>query len=446
MTHLARHRRLWGALALCAVGALARAQAPPSGESEPAVPVPPEATLPGPPVPTGPVPEPSGWRRWLNPSTAPFIPVPEIATDPNGGTTVGLLPVWLRTNEQHQIDRIFAPDVLHNSYFGWGMHARLYMYPSEDVQWSAVVGVKQRVEHELDVEYQWGRLRNNRWSFAGSLISDRDGSPRYYGIGNDTPQSAETNYTAQQQVARGLIGFNLSHTWQFAYLVRLRWMDVLPGTLPKIDSIEERFGDSVLGNDREFLHRLALIHDTRDNLTVSSSGAQYITYVGAASREFFFNDAMYREAGFDGRLFWRLSPDTILATHLSLHYLFNDHSPPFWTLSTLGGQASDVGGQQPLRGFGAGRYTDRDAFSTTVELRHRVFGFNALSTRVDIEMSPFLDLGRVFANSDTFPVSGLHTVGGIGFRAIARPFVVGYVDIGYGSEGTAIFTGINYPF
>jgi hypothetical protein len=43
-------------------------------------------------------------------------------------------------------------------------------------------------------------------------------------------------------------------------------------------------------------------------------------------------------------------------------------------------------------------------------------------------------------------VSDLHTVGGIGIRGIAAPFIVGYVDIGYGSEGAAIFSGINYPF
>jgi hypothetical protein len=43
-------------------------------------------------------------------------------------------------------------------------------------------------------------------------------------------------------------------------------------------------------------------------------------------------------------------------------------------------------------------------------------------------------------------LSGLHPVGGVGFRGIATPFVVGYVDIGYGSEGVAFFSGVNYPF
>jgi hypothetical protein len=40
----------------------------------------------------------------------------------------------------------------------------------------------------------------------------------------------------------------------------------------------------------------------------------------------------------------------------------------------------------------------------------------------------------------------LHKVVGIGVRGIARPSVVGYVDVGYGTEGIAVFTGINYPF
>ncbi len=82
----------------------------------------------------------------------------------------------------------------------------------------------------------------------------------------------------------------------------------------------------------------------------------------------------------------------------------------------------------------------------TVELRHKLLSFDALSTHVDIEVTPFVDAGRVFGRSGTVPFTQLHAVGGIGFRGIARPFVVGYVDVGHGSEGSAVFTGIGYPF
>jgi hemolysin activation/secretion protein len=99
-----------------------------------------------------------------------------------------------------------------------------------------------------------------------------------------------------------------------------------------------------------------------------------------------------------------------------------------------------------LRGYGEGRFYDRDSFSTSAELRRTVFSFDAVSTRVDVELAPFVDLGRVFSRASTLPFEQLHHVFGVGFRGIARPFVVGKVDVGYGSEGVAVFTGLNYPF
>jgi Omp85 superfamily domain len=443
-------RRLLLALLLSLLPWAVLAQLPPNpqpppqpGPLPPAVPLPPELTPP-PPAPT-PAPQPTGLARWLNPATAPFIPVPEVATDPNGGTTVGVLPVWLAANDQHEIDRIIAPDILHNSYFGFGMHARIYEYPSDDQQWSAVAGIKERVERELDLEYQIGRARRDRWSFTASVIADTDGTPRFYGIGNHTPEQAQTNYTARQYLLRVQAGWNISHIWQLTYTARAREVQVLAGTLPGIDSIQLLF-PGTLGTGKEFLHRLSLSYDTRDDLTVPRHGMQWIAYTGVATKEELFNDQLYKEAGVDGRGFWPVFARTVLAMHVAVRYLISDHNAPFWALSTLGGETAVLGGEQPLRGFGEGRFTDRNSYSATAELRHNLFSFNAGTTHVNIELAPFVDAGRVFVDTGTFPLSHIHTVGGIGFRGIAPPFVVGYVDVGYGSEGAAVFTGINYPF
>jgi outer membrane protein assembly factor BamA len=173
---------------------------------------------------------------------------------------------------------------------------------------------------------------------------------------------------------------------------------------------------------------------------------EWVAYGGVASRDGAFNDSLYSEAGTDGRIFWPIASQTVLATHMSLRYLPTAHGVPFWALSSIGGGESVIGGEQPLRGFGEGRFYDRDSFSTSVELRRKVFTFDSNSTLVDIELAPFIDVGRVFARTSTIPVEQLHKVLGLGFRGIARPFVVGYVDIGYGSEGAAVFTGLNYPF
>ncbi len=408
---------------------------------------------PGVKVPPGPIqipPPPAGtswWKKWLDPSTAPFLPVPLISVDPNSGTTVGLIPVWLRTDENNEITRIIAPDVLYNPYFGFGAHGRVYSYASTDEQYSLTAGVKERVEREADFEYQLGRLRNSRWSINTSLIFDRSGTPRFYGIGNNTRTSAQTDYTAEHELAQVQVGLNINPTWQVLYTARFQDLDVLPGTLNNIPSIQTRFPTvDGLHTNREMLNRLGLVYDTRDDIVVPSHGMKWELYTGAAGNSNLFSDSLYTEAGIDGRIFWPMSPDYVLAGHTSLHYLLGSRPVPFWELSNLGGGESDIGGAQQLRSFGTGRYYDRDVFATSVELRHKVYTFNAVTTALDIEVAPFIDVGRVFSQASTSPVDHMHQAYGVGFRGIARPFVVGYVDIGVGSDGAAVFTGLNYPF
>ncbi len=278
-------------------------------------PVPPQppapAGQPGPPAPgdaAGPPLKPKPWytpiTRWFDPSTAPFIPVPEIAVDPDAGTTLGVIPTILVTDENHDIRKIIAPDLIYNPYFGWGIHGRIYSYDSQDEQWSIVTGIKERVEREFDGEYQIGRTRQDRWSFNGSLIYEVDGTPRFYGIGNESPAINQTDYTAQYEVLQGQLGYNINHMWQIQYTARFQNVDVLPGTLEKIASIQTRFS-KVLGegDNREFLNRLSVIYDTRDDIIIPTKGEQFVAYGGIAARNGAFNDSLYTEAGFDGRAF-----------------------------------------------------------------------------------------------------------------------------------------------
>ena len=414
-----------------------------------------QAPPPGPmpaPSPTAPSTTPKTtaphWiSRWFDPDTAPFIPVPEIGVDPNSGVTLGLIPTWLHSNDDHEIDRIIAPDILYNPNFGIGAHGRIYGYSSADEQWSVVGGIKERVERDFDAEYQVGRSRQEAWSFNTSVIFDRSGVPRFYGIGNDTLKSAQTNYTDQQEVVQVQAGRNLTHEWQLLYTGRFTNVDVLPGTLSGVPTIQSRFDHVVgLGTNQQLLNRLSIVYDTRDDLTIPTRGVQLVAYGGLASRTGLLDDSMYSETGGDGRAFWPVAPDTVLVGHLAIRYLPTSHAVPFWALSDIGGDTSVVGGEQPLRGFGEGRFYDRDSFSSSVEFRRKVLSFEAATTSIDVELTPFIDVGRVYARTSTDPLSDLHRVYGVGFRGIAKPFVVGYVDIGYGTEGVAAFTGLNYPF
>ena len=385
--------------------------------------------------------------RWFDPTQAPFIPVPEIAVDPDAGTTLGIIPTVLINDRNGDIREIIAPDLTHNPYFGWGVHGRIFSFDSDDEQWSLVAGIRERVEREFDGEYQVGRTRQDLWSFNSSVLYGVDGTPRFYGVGNESPAIQQTDYTAQYETVQEQVGFNLNHAWQIQYTAKFQNTDVLPGTLAKIASIQTRFSKLLgEGDNRMVLNRLALVYDSRDDLIIPTRGAEVVTYGGMASREGIFNGSLYREAGVDGRAFWPVADKTVIATHMSLRYLPTAHDVPFWALSSIGGSDTVFGGKQPLRGFGDGRFYDRDSFSSSVELRRNVVTFNAIATSVEIELAPFIDVGRVFDRSSTLPFEQLHRVYGMGFRGIARPFVVGFVDIGYGSEGAAVFTGLNYPF
>src|SRR5207248_7588908 len=141
---------------------------------------------------------------------------------------------------------------------------------------------------------------------------------------------------------------------------------------------------------------------------------------GGSDRHF-LSSISYSEVGLDARHVAPLDDRFTLAGHAALRYMPGSNPLPFWALSRLGGDRSDVGERQPLRGFGEGRFVDRNLFSGSLELRNRVFDIDLFSQELSIEAAPFIDAGRVFHDAGENPLRHLHVAGGIRFRAIARP-------------------------
>jgi surface antigen Omp85-like protein len=370
---------------------------------------------------------------------SPFIPIPEVATDPFGGTNVGLLPVYLVTNEERQITRIYAPDLAYNSLLGFGARFRVFDYPSEDTEWHMVAGVQQKIERRLEALYSTGIKRTEPWSWLTEALYDRSATGRFFGIGNGTAPTNETNYTQDQGYVDAKLGRNLTSAWQISLEMRPRITKIEPGVL------EQSISPLLLGTTNDWLNRLAVTYDTRDSIEVPTRGTQITLFVGGADRHL-LSSFSYLAWGVDLRHLWPLTERMTLASHAALREMPGGTQVPFWAQSRLGGDRSIVGEQQQLRGFGEGRFVDRNLFSGTLELRTRAFDLNLFSQVVSFEVAPFFDTGSVFHSTGDFPLSHLHPAGGIGFRAIARPFIVGYVDVGYGPEGAAIFTGVKYPF
>jgi hypothetical protein len=379
--------------------------------------------------------------HWWDVRTSPFIPIPEIGTDPNGGTTIGILPVYLTRDPQGDVQQIIAPDIVFHPDLGYGGHFRILSYPSKDTEWTALVGAKERIERELDLVYATGLERQRPWSLSGRLVYDRSATERFFGLGNGSARGAETNYTREQAYADVTISYNVSPVLQVTLDERPRLIDIDPGTL------ETSIGPPFLASDNELLNRLLVSYDTRDSASIPTRGTQLVAFAGFTDRSL-LSTVSYTLLGFDARHVAPLGGDGrfTLVSHMAARYMPTAGNAPFWSLSSIGGDRSVIGERQPLRGFGDDRYIARNSFSASAELRTHVLDLTLLSTTLTLEVAPFVDAGQVFPRVSDSPVSHLHVAGGVGFRAIAAPFVVGYVDVGYGGEGVAIFSGIKYPF
>jgi hypothetical protein len=340
------------------------------------------------------------------------------------------MPIVMSANEHGQIDTITAPDIIHSQYFGWGAHWRYVRNPSEDRKWSLVAGAKQHAERTFDWEEDAGLLRNDDWSWMAHAMYDRTATDRFYGLGNNTLRQDQTTYVDNQFRLEGSIGRNFSHALQLAYGARLVSVEIEPGVLPGVPSIETRFpGLPGVGDEHELQQRLELAWDTRDSAEITRAGERFVLYAGFAQKGL-VSTASYTFWGIDASIFRRVSPDTVFAGHAALRIMPSDEYVPFWALSSVGGDRAVIGADQPLRAVPQGRYIDRNSFSTTLEMRHQVAAFRMFGSDLALEVDPFVDLGKVFTRANQNPFDELHTNFGIGFRVLANPFVVGYLDLG----------------
>ena len=394
----------------------------------------------------------------LRPSAAPafipvgenktLVPIPEIIADPNEGTTLGVLAALLMVDDKGNLERMIAPDVRYNDNTGVYPSIRYFDYSLPQQRIFLQAGKATRLGEYFEATYSGERLLNGWLNVRGRAFHENDPFERFYGFGNNTPNSAETNYLSDNTVMLGTAMVNATDAWQAGLQARVRVVRVRRGG---VSSVQQLVDDPALkkapGVDGATIvgPRFSIRYDTRDDTIQSSQG-----HLAEASTEIIDTalgaSASYLRYGFEERSFAPLRPDkgVILATQAVLEYLQHGNQAPFFDQSSIGGIHS-------LRGFGTDRYVDNDRFFARGELRCAVWNAPEWFTRQfqvngHLEAAPFFETGRVFGTSRTFPLENLHFVGGTGFRAVIPPQLVAYLDLGTTGDGVAIFTGVDYPF
>jgi outer membrane protein assembly factor BamA len=207
----------------------------------------------------------------------------------------------------------------------------------------------------------------------------------------------------------------------------------LPDARAVFPSLTGMEGANILG------HKLTVFYDSRDKQMIPLHG----TYLNVSldwNQNFEHRQPnQWLRTTIDAR---QLVPHASDRMVFVVHFLadtVNGRGIPFYERPTLGGENT-------LRAFGQSRFIDDTALLLNLEERIIVKEKKILDYLIDFELAPFLDMGRVL---NRFRLDDLRTLQynpGLGIRVLARPYVVGRLDVAYGRDGGNVFVGLDYPF
>ena len=380
-----------------------------------------------------------------------YFVIPAVATSKNDGTDVGVIVPYIFADDEGRITKIIAPMYIHNEFLGSRATINLFRYPARGEQIKLIASITEKTERKFQLDAQKLFLDGGRYSLEGNVGFFKNGTTRFFGIGNQTSQDQETNYTDREILGFITGGLYVGPGRRVTWTERLRNVEIQPGALTDTDAQTANGGPipysksifptvTGMGGATVWGHKLAFLDDTRDDTLTPTVGSYFTMFAELAQSLSADTTTVFSRYGFDYR---------ILLPNATKRYTFVFRAK---LDATVGGdeipffERSSLGGQTTLRGYGVGRFVDNHALVFSAEERIQLFHLKVFGTVAEVEVAPFLDVGKV-ANTFRYRAFSQYEANpGIGFRAIARPNVVARVDVATGNEGSAVFAGLDFPF
>ena len=367
-----------------------------------------------------------------------LVPLPIFTTDPNERQTYGALLAIIDAQEG-AFRSLLVPYVTYNSLLGAAGSVHYERFFADQAKFDTDLSQSTQNQAFYRLRYADLNLRDPRYLFEGLGLYENDRTARFFGIGADSREQDETNYTLRQVGGEVTFGRRLMPELIASLTERLRYVTLRRGAVDSLPFLKDVFTD-VPGDGGSFVwaHRLALTYDTRDSLVAPTQGRFGQVFVEVAD-EAIGSQASFVRYGLQGRWLWpQLGERLVLAVRGLLERVTGSDVPFF--------ELSDLGGDDTLRGFGENRFLDEGRVLFNAEERIKVFHITYGDVRTDIELAVFADAGRVFRSFSDLGSGKIQAVIGGGIRFLAASQIVAKIDVGVGSEGLAIFTGLDYPF
>jgi outer membrane protein assembly factor BamA len=369
-----------------------------------------------------------------------YFPIPAVSTSKNDGNDIGLIVPILSTDPDGELKYLFAPMLIHNSIVGTRGALNLFRYDPGGRQMRFIGSYTEEIERRLQFNYADPAFSQGRYSLNFDASYFKNATARFFGLGQATSESDQTNYTGREVRLNWRFGVYANEVTQIAVGQRFRQVGLqrgatdLPFTGEKFPAIDGVQGESyILG------HRATFYYDTRNNLISPTDGMAVTAYAEVNQNIRNSDHPIYSRYELEvKKLFPSESKRAILIVRADIQATIGTQVPFF--------EQSSLGGQNNLRGFGVDRFIDKHLVALSVEERIHVIRTKIAGTTADFEIAPFLDTGQVFNDYRDVTFHNYRMTPGIGFRGIVRPNVVGRVDYGYSREGGAIFAGLDFPY
>ena len=369
-----------------------------------------------------------------------YFPIPAVSTSKNDGNDAGLIVPILKTDSDGELKYILAPMLIHNSIVGMRGAINLFQYEPGGREIRLIVSAAEKIERRLTFSYTDPAFSQGRYSLNFGASFFKNATARFFGLGEATSESGETNYTAREGRANWRFGVHVNEVTQIAVGQRFRQVSLQRGAT-ELPFTGDQFGgvDGVQGETFILGHRATFFYDTRNNLVSPTDGMAVTAYAEVNQNIRNGDHPIYSRYELEvKKLFPSESKRAILIVRANLQATIGTQVPFF--------EQSSLGGQNNLRGFGVDRFIDKHLLAFSIEQRIHLVRTRIAGTTADFEIAPFLDTGQVFNDYKDVTFSNYRMTPGIGFRGIVRPNVVGRVDYGYSREGGAIFAGLDFPY
>lgn len=368
------------------------------------------------------------------------FPIPSASSSKNDGNDAGLIVPILITDPDGELKYLLAPMVINNSIVGTRGTFNLFKYDTGGRQMQFIASISEKIERKLVFNYTDPALSNGRYflNFGGSFF--KNATARFFGLGETTTESNETNYTAREARANLRFGLYANEVTQIAVSERFRQVSLqqgatdLPFTGNVFPTVPGVNGETIIVG-----HRASFHYDTRNNLITPTDGMAINAYAELNQNVRNGDHPIYSRYELEvKKLFASESKRAILVVRADLQATIGDEVPFF--------EQSSLGGQNNLRGYGVDRYIDKHLIAASIEERIHIARAKIAGVAADFEFAPFLDTGQVFNSYKDVSFKEYRITPGLGFRGIVRPNVVGRIDYGFSKEGGAVFAGLDFPY